>query len=438
MTNTQVAKLLAKLKSQKNAKGEIARRFKSVVKGSAEHQALLDQMKVISAQIDETEAVLKSIEHANAEASIQASSEREIDSDQIAFEFLEPLEIWNGAFKIDIIDNPYLDAWCRYLEHHTHTPYHQDAWLRLIQNQFGHRSILLLATNQESQILGGLPLTLFSSKLFGQFAVSIPYINYGGPISQYHNINQALIHHSHQLLKKFNLSHVEIRSIQADLYPLYTSKKASMILRLPESNEALEKNLGAKLRSQYKKAEDYQPALKIGKEELLNDFYQVFSHNMRDLGTPVYPKSFFQAILDEPNIQSTLLVVHLANKPVSAAFLIGNNNVLEIPWASTIAAANKKNMNMWMYRQILSFAIEQKFMFFDFGRSTIDAGTYKFKKQWGAEPRQHYWYYVMPEGHALPEINPNNPKYKIFIALWKLMPVWLTRWIGPLLIKHIP
>lgn len=432
MPNTELTDLLVQLKSQKNAKGEIARQFKTVVKGGAEHQALLDQMKTISGQIDETEAAIKAIDSNPSKINIPEISEK------IAFDFLEPQKTWDGKVRIEIADNYHLDLWHAYLRQHQHTPYHQSAWLKLIENRFDHKTIVLLAFNEQSEILGGLPFILFSSKLFGRFAVSIPYINYGGPISDYRNINQALISHSKQLLEKFNLSHIEIRSIQAGLYPLYTSKKASMILRLPESNEILEKELGAKLRSQYKKAEDYSPQVKIGKAELLDAFYTVFARNMRDLGTPVYPKSFFQAILNEPNIQSTLMTITLDKKPVSAAFLIANGDLLEIPWASTIAEANKKNMNMWMYRNILSFAIEQKFRFFDFGRSTIDAGTYKFKKQWGAEPRQHYWYYVMPEGQALPEINPNNPKYKIFIALWKLMPVWATRLLGPVLIKNIP
>jgi serine/alanine adding enzyme len=431
MPNSSQTDLLAQLKIQKSNKGEIARQFKSVIKGSTEHQALLDQMKIISTQIDETEAAIKAIGNQITEHAPEIS-------EKIAFDFLEPKKNWDQEIKIEVAENHHLDLWYTYLQQHQHTPYHMSTWLKLIGNQFGHSSIILLALNEQGDILGGLPLTLFSSKLFGRFAVSIPYINYGGPISDYRNINQALIGHSKQLLEKFNLSHIEIRSIQADLYPLCTSKKASMILRLPQSNDILEKDLGAKLRSQYKKAEEYSPQLKIGKTELLDDFYYVFARNMRDLGTPVYPKSFFQAILDEPNIQSTLLTVELNNKPVSAAFLIANGDVLEIPWASTITDANKKNMNMWMYRNILSFAIEQKFTFFDFGRSTIDAGTYKFKKQWGAEPRQHYWYYVMPEGRALPEINPNNPKYKIFIALWKLMPVWTSKLLGPLLIKNIP
>lgn len=432
-TQTSIANLLAQLKQQKNQKGEIARQFKEVEKNSPAHQQLLEQMKLISAQIDETTAHLKSLEkkHQQEPHTTEASP-------LLAFDYLQPQAIWQEQIYFQLIEDKFHQGWREFLKQHQHTPYHTPEWLAVIEKTFGHSTRLLLAKNTEGRVIGGMPLTFFSSKLFGQFAVAIPFINYGGPVSLYKNVNQKLIEEAKNLLDSFQLSHIEVRCIQPDLYPLSTQKKASMILRLPESDETLDKNLGAKLRSQYKKAEEYQPKLLIGKEELLDDFYQVFARNMRDLGTPVYSKEFFAAILRTEAIRSRLIVVRLGNKAASAAFLIGNNNVLEIPWASTIASANKKNMNMWMYRQILSFAISQKYDFFDFGRSTIDAGTYKFKKQWGAEPRQHYWYYLLPEGQQLPEINPNNPKYKLFIALWKFMPVWLSKWIGPLLIKHIP
>ena len=159
---------------------------------------------------------------------------------------------------------------------------------------------------------------------------------------------------------------------------------------------------------------------------------------MRDLGTPVYSKNWFANILAAPAIKSAILVVYMDKKPVSTAFLVGNDKMLEIPWASTIQSANVKNANMWMYRRILSYAISEGYQFFDFGRSTMDAGTYKFKKQWGAQPYQHYWYYVLANGHQKPELNPDNPKFKLFIFMWKLMPVWLTKIIGPPIIKQIP
>lgn len=424
--------LLTELKQLKNRKGEIARQFKQVEKGSDTHQSLLEQMKEVSSLIDQTETAIKAAESAtNLSTTNSLSTKR-------AFDYLEPESLWSGEIKIRIAEGNMVGKWHDFLQQQAHTPYHSHAWQQLIENVFGHPGKVLVALDQQGTILGGMPLTFFSSKLFGQFAVSIPFINYGGPLGRYKNVNQKLIEGVRELLEPLQLSHVEIRTIQPDLYPISTQKKASMILELPLSDDILEKNLGAKLRSQYKKAEEHNPELAIGKMELLDNFYDVFSRNMRDLGTPVYPKHFFAAILQEHTITSTILIGKLNNKAVSAAFLIGNNNLLEIPWASTIAEANKKNMNMWMYRKILAFAIAQGYEFFDFGRSTIDAGTYKFKKQWGAEPRQHYWYYILPEGKELPEINPNNPKYKIFIALWKLMPVWLSRLLGPLLIKHIP
>lgn len=427
-----ITDLIAQLKLYKTQKGEIARQFKHVEKGSDTHLQLLQQMRDISALIDQTEASIKALDQSAKEQVDKTSN----NPASLAFDYLEPQQDWPGTIQVEELND--IQSWLDFLQQQQHTPYHRPSWLSLIEKVFGHKSRLLVARDEKGHLLGGMPLTFFSSKLFGQFAVSIPYINYGGPISAYKNVNQALIAESTKYLGTMELSHLEVRCIQPGLSALCTQKKASMILRLPSSDEQLDKDLGAKLRSQIKKAEDHQPELRIGKEELLNDFYQVFAHNMRDLGTPVYPKNFFAEILRTADIKSTLLVVHLNNKPVSAAFLIGNNNVLEIPWASTIATANKKNMNMWMYRRILSYAIAEAYQFFDFGRSTINAGTYKFKKQWGAEPRQHYWYYVMPEGQSLPEINPNNPKFKIFIALWKLMPVWATRLLGPRLIKNIP
>jgi len=117
---------------------------------------------------------------------------------------------------------------------------------------------------------------------------------------------------------------------------------------------------------------------------------------------------------------------------------MGHNSMLEIPWASTLRAANGMNMNMWMYRQILGFAIKQGYSFFDFGRSTKDASTYRFKKQWGATPVAHYWYYRSANKGEVSGTNPDNPKFRLLIAIWQRLPVWLTKIIGPPIVKNIP
>ena len=425
--------LYKQLKFEKNLKGETSRQFKSTEKNSAEYLELLANMQAVSTRIKAIETQIKALE-----SGPQTESATSIEPIQSPFALIDEQHLWGKNIICKIINETQMLRWDIFLQQHQTSGYHQSAWFSLIKKTFGHETRILVAEDEQGNILGGLPLTFFSSKLFGKFAISIPYVNYGGVVTHYLDIAQKLIEFAQDIRANENLSHIEIRTMQAGLAKNSLDKKVSMVLTLPATNGELEKNLGTKLRAQYRKAENYAPSVKFGTLELLDDFYNVFARNMRDLGTPVYSKTWFKNILMEGTIKSTLIVVYMENKPVSTGFLVGNHDTLEIPWASTIQSANTKNANMWMYRQILSFAINEKYKYFDFGRSTLGAGTYKFKKQWGALAYTHHWYYVLPEGESKPELNPDNPKYKLVIFLWKLMPVWLTKIIGPHIIKHIP
>ena len=159
---------------------------------------------------------------------------------------------------------------------------------------------------------------------------------------------------------------------------------------------------------------------------------------MRDLGTPVYGMSFFREILQCFSEQSNIIVVHLERRPVAAAFLLGHKDTLEIPWASTLRNVNHLSINMLLYWEVLKFAIENKYKYFDFGRSSKESGTYRFKQQWGAKPKQLFWHYWLYENTELPQLNPKNPKYSLLIAVWKKLPVNVTKVIGPRIVKNLP
>jgi len=311
-------------------------------------------------------------------------------------------------------------------------------WPELIERAFGNPTRVWVALSEDGAILGGVPLTFFNSGLFGRFAVATPYFNYGAVLTPYFNIMQALFEQMRLICDVEQLDHIEVRSMQPGWGPESVSKKASMVLPLPKTQAELNKQLGAKVRAQAKKAEAYNPEVQFGGLELLDEFYRVFAINMRDLGTPVYAKRWFEAILSQGAIDASLVVVRVNDRAVSVGFLIGHNGMLEIPWASTIKEANAMDTNMWMYRQILDFAVGKGYRFFDFGRSTKGSGTYRFKKQWGARPYDHYWYYALPKGGSLPGLNPDNPKFRLLIAVWKKLPVWLTTLIGPPIVKNIP
>ena len=95
-------------------------------------------------------------------------------------------------------------------------------------------------------------------------------------------------------------------------------------------------------------------------------------------------------------------------------------------------------MNMLLYWRVLKFAIENKYRYFDFGRSSKDSGTYRFKQQWGAKPKQCYWHYWLKDNTELPSLNPNNSKYKLIISLWKKTQYYVTKHIGPSIVKNLP
>lgn len=329
--------------------------------------------------------------------------------------------------------------WNAYLERNPAASiYHRTEWRELINNTFGHAGYYFMARNREQDTVGVLPLIHMKSRLFGNFLVSMPYFNYGGAIADHPSIEQRLMETASEQAASLRASHVEYRDdIPRNGMPVRT-EKVNMVLPLPPDPATFMESFSAKLRSQIRRAQREKPVFNRGGSEYLNDFYKVFSHNMRDLGTPVYSKSFFRNILQCFPDNSCIVVARLANKPVAAAFLLGHRDTLEIPWASTLRKVNPLSINTFLYWEILKHAIESGYRNFDFGRSSRDSGTFRFKRQWGAKPRQLYWHYWLSDGGKPPSINPGNPRYALMINTWKHLPVPICNLLGPPIVRNIP
>lgn len=328
--------------------------------------------------------------------------------------------------------------WNEYALKNAASIYHDTRWKHLIEKVFGHKTHYIIAID-EGSVVGILPLVQLKSRLFGNFMVSMPYFNYGGVIADNDEIVRSLLKSANELSIELACSHIEMRFdevINLDL-PVRIDK-VTMLLDLPDDPDKLWQAIGSKRRAQVKRPIREGVEFISGGMELLDEFYHVFSNNMRDLGTPVYSKNFFREIIRAFSENSFIVVVRLDGKPVGAGFLLGHLGRLEIPWASTLRKYNRLGINMYMYWNILKFAIENKYAVFDFGRSSKDAGTLKFKKQWGSTEKQLYWYYDMDENDPLPGLNPDNKKYKTAISVWRKLPVAVTKLIGPPIVKNLP
>lgn len=331
-------------------------------------------------------------------------------------------------------------AWDRYVgENHDATTYHLTAWRRVIGNIFGHPTLYYMATDELGDVKGVLPLAFLRSRVFGRFLVSLPYFNYGGVLADTGAVRSALVAEAVRDAEALGASHIELRHLcGTELEWPKKDHKVSMRLELPPRYEDLLKGFNPKLRSQIRRGEKEGMTVAFGEMNLLDEFYAVFSRNMRDLGTPVYGKNFFAEILLTFPKETKIAVVSLDGIPVAAGFVVGFRNTLEIPWASSDRRYARVAPNMLLYGSVLKYACEQGYRIFDFGRSTRDSGTFRFKQQWGARPVQLEWHYWLCDGQPLPELNPQNPKFRFAIETWKQLPLPLTVLIGPRVSKYLP
>lgn len=319
-------------------------------------------------------------------------------------------------------------------------------WLPVLKDGLQQRPIRLEALvpvadgTQGERLAGVLPLAFVKSRLFGRFLVSLPYLNTAGVVAESDKVATRLVDRAVELADELDVRYLELRQEAATSHPALTfqrTDKVHMRLELPESVEALRDGLKAKVRNQVKKGESYELDVSWGRYDLLPEFYDVFCRNMRDLGTPVYGRRLFEAMLQSFGDDAEFCVIRNEGRAIAAGLLIHGDGVTQVPSASSLRGFNHLNANMLMYWNLLSRAVERGSRSFDFGRSSEGSGTHRFKKQWGAQEFPSIWQYYVRKGDA-DAMRPDSATNQRLIRIWQRLPVWLTRLIGPRIVRGIP
>ena len=231
--------------------------------------------------------------------------------------FLNPPGVYTSPARLYSIDVSVADdEWNRYVKQNPRaTCYHDARWRSLINSTFGHTTHYIAARDESNAVCGVLPLVLLSSHLFGRFIISMPFFNYGGPLSDNDTIDELLLLEASRLAERLRCSHAEIRETRARENRPVRTHKVAMTMSLPASTALLEQQLDAKVRSQARRAMREGAETVFGGMDLLDEFYAVFAHHMRDLGTPVYSKQFFNNILQSFSDETFIAVVRHDRKP---------------------------------------------------------------------------------------------------------------------------
>jgi len=329
--------------------------------------------------------------------------------------------------------------WDAYVEQHKDATHcHCWAWKRVIENAFHHPTYYLAATDQ-GKLTGVLPLVWQHSRVFGSFLTSMPFLNAGGVLAGSAEVEDELVRHAIELTRRLHARHLQLRYRgECRLALPSMAHKIAAVRPVWADSDAMFAALDKKVRTDIKKAIKSGLTARAEGAEALEQFYAIYAANMRELGTPVYGRNFFAEILNAFSGAAEIVVVRREGEAIAATLLVRFRGVMEAGWSGSLRRYLPLKPNMLLYWTNLCVAGERGCTVFDFGRSTRDSGTHHFKRQWGTEDIPLHWAQWPPRQADRPELDPTNPKYRLAIALWKKLPLPLTRLIGPGIVKHLP
>ncbi len=315
------------------------------------------------------------------------------------------------------------------------TFFHRAGWKTVLERAFGHRTHYLFA-ERDGLIVGVLPLAQVKSLLFGNTLASLPFCVYGGIVAADEEAATALRNAATELAERQRVDALELRNIEAsnsgwpgkDLY--VTFRKA--IDSDPDKNlQAIPRKQRAMVRKGIKAG--LQSEQDTGWERL----YRVYSESVRNLGTPVFPAKYFRVLREVFGDDCRVLMITHEGQDIAGVMSFYFRDEVLPYYGGSIALARGLKGNDFMYWELMRRSGEEGVRIFDYGRSKEGTGSYSFKKNWGFTPEPLHYEYYLVKADAVPEVNPMNPKYQLFIKAWKKLPLPVANFIGPYLARSL-
>jgi len=308
---------------------------------------------------------------------------------------------------------------------------HMPAWTRMLEAAFGYKGYYLIAS-ENRQICGVLPLMHVRSRLFGDRLLSQPFSDYGGPVTRSSAATEALYDRATEIATERRCNSIELRNTIPLLHDLHLRQdKTSMYLPLAPNAQDVWKALRHKTRNRVRKAEKSGLTVKAGGRELIGEFYRVWTIRMRELGTPCYPCKLFRVIMQTFPNQSRIFLAVQSGMPIAVLFTYTFKGWVQCSWGAALREYDSLGPNYILNWAAIEHYCGQGMKWFDFGRSTKGSGQHIFKQRWGANPIELCWQYWTPPGRQLALATPTNDRYRRKVEMWKKIPVWATRLLGP-------
>jgi serine/alanine adding enzyme len=327
------------------------------------------------------------------------------------------------------------DALVRQSVHSTH--FHLAGWRRVMQSHFGHECVYLGARQADGTLVGVLPLVRVRSAVFGHFLVSMPFVNYGGPLGT-PDATRSLVHSAQELARRSRASLLELRSRHQLPIDLPVShRKITVVLDVPPGDpEALWRAFPGKVRSQVRRPQKEGITVRFGADQL-RPFFSVYARHMRDLGTPTQSARLFEAIAHEFGDDVWFGCAYAGDQPIAGGCGFRWGNEFEMTWASALREFNRVSPNMLLYWAFMERTAKEGLSAFNFGRCTPGSNTHRFKEQWGTRD-EPLWWYQAAQGPTRSTPSPDDAAYSWGPRIWRRLPVPIATALGPRIVRYIP
>jgi len=345
----------------------------------------------------------------------------------------------SAALSVRPLEEADRSAWDRFVWGHPHgSPFHLIAWKKSIEQTFGYRPSYLLAT-RDGRICGVLPLFLIQNWLVGKVLLSSPFAVYGGILADSAESREALCREARALGERLGVKHVELRNAweeQTSRLPRL-NRYVTFTQSIGPDEEAILESIPRKTRAAVRKS------LKAGLESHREfsdprTFENLYSSNLRKLGTPSFPPCHFQALLDNFRGMADIREVRSGGKAVGAVLSFYFRDQVLPYYGASDPAANALAPNNFMYFDLMRWGGRNGYRSFDFGRSKRVKGSYDFKSHWGMVERELPYEVILIRGTELPNVSPANPVFRLPILCWQRLPLAITRALGPYLVRFVP
>lgn len=349
-----------------------------------------------------------------------------------------PLAISTSVSLADLSDARQSERIESFVNEQRGSLFHRPQWLRAVEHATGHRAAGLMS-ERLGVISGWLPLTELRSLLFGSALISSGFGVGGGILADSDEAAEALGQAAARHAESYGFANAELRGgfVPAGWQEV-TGKHCGFERALAADDEAELLAIPRKSRAEVRKGLKNGLEVRIGRDRSDRAaHYAVYAESVRNLGTPVFPKRLFDAMLAVFPKSSDILTVLKDGKPMSSVLSFYHEGAVLPFWGGGTFAARNARANELMYYELMLHARRQGMQRFDFGRSKTGSGPYKFKKNWGFEPQPLSYATLTAPGEQARDVDPTSASYARKIALWKRLPLPIANRIGPLIARDL-